>query len=111
MKFEELESFMMLIRNVWILLILQPRDHFIHQLTTLQEEFICSGFDRMLNLNIKFLAPAQRRSFTIEDEIHGEISDEDQRQYGVKPFIAAFLGDPDGYWHYVATICFTLSPN
>jgi hypothetical protein len=54
---------------VLISLILQPRDHFIHQLTTLREEFICAFFGRLVNLNIKFIAQAQRRYFAREDEI------------------------------------------
>jgi hypothetical protein len=47
--------------KVLISLILQPRDPFIHQLTTLRDEFICAVSGRWINLNLKFRAQAQRR--------------------------------------------------
>jgi hypothetical protein len=54
---------------VLISLILQPRDHFIHQLISLREEFICAVFGRLVNLNKKFIAQAQKRYLAREDEI------------------------------------------
>jgi hypothetical protein len=48
-----------LIRKVLISLILQLRDHFIHQLATLREEFIYAVYGRLINIKIKFLARAQ----------------------------------------------------
>jgi hypothetical protein len=57
---EKLESCTTLIRKVLISLILQPRDHFVHQLIALREEFICMIFGCLVNLNIKFIAQAQR---------------------------------------------------
>jgi hypothetical protein len=56
MESEKLQGCTTLIRQVLISLILQPRDHFIHQLTTLREEFISVVFGRLVNLNIKFIA-------------------------------------------------------
>jgi hypothetical protein len=40
---------------------------FIHQLITLWEEFICAGFGHLVNLNIKFIAQAQRRYLAKEN--------------------------------------------
>jgi hypothetical protein len=59
MKSEKLQSCTTLIREVLVSLILQ-RDHFIHQLITLREEFICAVFGHLVNMNIKFLAQSQR---------------------------------------------------
>jgi hypothetical protein len=69
MESEKLQDCKALIRKVLISLILQPRDHFIHQLITLQEEFICAVFGCLVNLNIKLIAQVQRRYFAREDEI------------------------------------------
>jgi hypothetical protein len=52
MEFEKLQGCTTLIRKVLISLILQPRDHFIHQLRTIREEHICVVFGRLVNLNI-----------------------------------------------------------
>jgi hypothetical protein len=52
MESERLQGCTTLIRKVLMSLILQPRDHFIHQLITLREEFICAIFDRLVNLNM-----------------------------------------------------------
>jgi hypothetical protein len=60
MESEKLQGCTTFIQKVLISLILQPRDHFIHQLITLREEFVCAGFGRLVNLNIKFIAQAQR---------------------------------------------------
>jgi hypothetical protein len=56
MESEKLQGCTTLIWKVLISLLLQPRDHFIHQLKTLREEFIGAGFGRLVNLNIKFIA-------------------------------------------------------
>jgi hypothetical protein len=69
MESEKLHGCTTLIRKVLISLILQPRDHFIHQLITLREEFIYVAFGCLVNLNIKSIAQAQRRYFAREDEI------------------------------------------
>jgi hypothetical protein len=42
MESEKLQSCTTLIRKMLISLMLQPRDHFIHPLITLPEEFICA---------------------------------------------------------------------
>jgi hypothetical protein len=60
MESEKLQGRTTLIRKVLISLILQPQDHFIHQLIALREEFICAVFGRLVNLNIKFLAQTQK---------------------------------------------------
>jgi hypothetical protein len=95
-----------LIRKVRISLILQPRDHFIHQPGTLREEFICAVCGYLVNLNIKFLAQAERRCFRREDEIRSEHSDGAPKEYGVRTFIPPSLTDSDEYWHSVAAKCF-----
>jgi hypothetical protein len=60
MESEKVQGCTTPIRKVLISRILQPRDHFIYQLITLREEFICAVFGRLVNLNIKFIAQAQR---------------------------------------------------
>jgi hypothetical protein len=92
-----------------ISLILQPQDHFIHRLTTLREEFICAIAGRLINLNIKFLARAQRRCFARENEIRSENFEAIPKEYDLRTFILPSLTDSDEYWHRVATKCFALS--
>jgi hypothetical protein len=67
MESEKLQGCTILIRKVLISLILQTRDHFIHQLITLREEFICELLVGLVNLTIKFIAQAQRRYFARDD--------------------------------------------
>jgi hypothetical protein len=69
MESEKLQGSTTLIRKVLISLILQSRDHFIHQLITLREEFTCAIFGRLVNLNIKFIVKVQRQYFARENEI------------------------------------------
>jgi hypothetical protein len=56
MQSEKLQGCTTFIRKVFIALILQPRDHFIHQLIALREEFIGVVFGRLVSLNLKFIA-------------------------------------------------------
>jgi hypothetical protein len=58
---EKLQTSPTLIRKVWASLISRPRDHFVHQSTTLREEFICAGSGRLVNINIRFLAQGKRQ--------------------------------------------------
>jgi hypothetical protein len=69
MESQKLQGCTTLVRRVLISLIFQPRDHFIHQLITIREEFICAVFRRLVNLNITFITQAQRRYCAREDEI------------------------------------------
>jgi hypothetical protein len=50
---DKLQSEARLIRKVLISFIFQPCDHWIHQLTTLREEFICVVSGRLINMAIK----------------------------------------------------------
>jgi hypothetical protein len=97
------------IRKVLISLMLQPRDYFIHQLTTLREEFIGAVDGRLINITITFLAQAQRRCFAREDEIRDKNSDGVPKEYGVRTFIPPSFTASDEYWHHVAAKCFALS--
>jgi hypothetical protein len=97
------------IRKALISLILQPRDHFIHQLTTLREEFVCAVSGRLVNLRIRFLAKAQRSYFAREDEIRGQTAEGMPKEYGMRTFIPPSLTDSDEYWRHVATKCFAIS--
>jgi hypothetical protein len=94
---------------VLISLILQPRDHFIHQLITLREELTCAIFGRLVNLNIKFIAQAQRGYFAREDEILDQNPEGNPKEYGLRTFIPLSLTDGDEYWRHVATKCFAIS--
>jgi hypothetical protein len=77
---ENLQGSTTLIRKVLISLILQPRNHFIHQLTSLREEFICAVSGRLIKIHIKYLAQAERRSFAREDEIRNHNPDGDLKE-------------------------------
>jgi hypothetical protein len=79
MESEKLQRSTAPIRKGLISLILQPWDHFVHQLITLREEFICAVFGRLVNLNIKLIAQARRRYFAREDEILDQNSEEVRR--------------------------------
>jgi hypothetical protein len=67
--------------------ILHPWYHFIHQLMTLWEELICAVFGRLVNLNIKFVAQAQRRYFAREDEILNQNPWGSPKESGLRTFI------------------------
>jgi hypothetical protein len=109
MESENLRDCTTLIRKVLISLLLQPRDHFIRQLITLREEFICAVFGRLVNLNIKFIAQAQRRYFSREDEILDQSPEGDPNEYGLRTLIPPSLTDGEEYWRHVATKCFAIS--
>jgi hypothetical protein len=94
---EKLRGANILIREVLTSLILQPRDHFIHQLTTLREEFICAVYGCLINLKIKFLAQVKRRLFAREDEIPSDDCEDSSKEYGLRTFIPASLVDSDEY--------------
>jgi hypothetical protein len=109
MESEKLQGCTTLIRKVLISLILEPRDHFIHQLITFREEFISAVFDRLVNLNIKFIAQARKRYFAGEDEILNQNSEGSPKEYGLRMFIPPSITDNDKYWRHVATKCFAIS--
>jgi hypothetical protein len=84
------------IRKVVICLILQPRDHFIHALETLREEFMGSVLRRLVNIARDWLFAAQRSSFARKDEIRGIDGAEDgQKEFGLRLFIPSSLIDTD----------------
>jgi hypothetical protein len=109
MESETLQGCTTLIRKLLISLLLQPRGHFIHQLITLREKFICAVFGRWVNLNIKFIAQAQRRHFAREDEILDQNPEGSPKEYGLRMFIPHSLTDSDEYWRHVAIKCFIIS--
>jgi hypothetical protein len=109
MESEGLQDSTTMIRKVLIALILQRRDHFIHQLGTLREEFSCGVCGRLINLDIKDRAQVQRRCFAREDEIRGENSDGVPKEYSLRTFIPPSLVDMDENWHHVAAKCFAIS--
>jgi hypothetical protein len=109
MESEKLQSFTTLIRRVLISFILQPWYHLIHQLTTLRDEFICAVFVRLVNLNTKFIAQAQRRHFAREDEILDQNPEGSPKEYGLRTFIPPSLIDSNEYCRHGATKCFAIS--
>jgi hypothetical protein len=109
MESERLQDSITLIREVLIALILQPHDHFIHELGTLREEFICAVYGRLINLDLKYLAQAQRRCFAREGEIRDENSERVAKEYGLRTFVLPSLVDSDEYWYHVAAKCFVIS--
>jgi hypothetical protein len=92
-----------------ISLALQGRDHFIHKLITLREEFICSISGRFSNLRVKFLANAQEWYVAREDEIRADIPNDAPKEHGMRTFIPSPLTDSNEYWREVATKCFAIS--
>jgi hypothetical protein len=99
-----------LIRKVLICLMLQPRDHFLHVLEILREEFLGSVSGRLINMHINWLFAAQRSYLAREDEIQGiDGAENGEKEFGLRSFIPSALTDTDQYWHGVAEKCFALS--
>jgi hypothetical protein len=98
-----------LIRKVLISLILQPRDHFAHQLNTPREEFISAVSGRLVNRTITFLSRKQTRCFAREDEIRPENSGGSPKEFGLPTLIPPLLTDSEEYGHHVTTKCFAPS--
>jgi hypothetical protein len=98
MESEKLQGCTTLIRKVLISVILLSRDHFIHQLINLREDFICAVFGRLVNLNRKFIVQAQRRYFARENEILDQNPERSPKEYGLRTFISPSLTDMDEYW-------------
>jgi hypothetical protein len=67
----------------------------IDQLITLREEFICAVCNCLINLNIKFLAQAQRRCFAREDEILEQNLDRTSKGQGFRTHIPPSLTDSE----------------
>jgi hypothetical protein len=109
MESEKLQGHTTFIRKVLIFLILQPRDYFIHQSITLRKEFICAIFGRLVNLNIKVIAQAQRRYFAREDKILNQNPEGSPKEYGLRTFIPSSLTASDEYWRHAAVKCFAIS--
>jgi hypothetical protein len=97
-----------LIRKVAVALILQGREHFVHHMATLREEFVCAVSGRLINLNIKYLAETER-TLAQENELRADAGDEAPKESGMRTFIPPSLTDSDAYWHDVATRCFAIS--
>jgi hypothetical protein len=54
-------------------------------------------FGRLANLNIKFIAQAQRRYFATEDEILDRNPEGNPKEYGLRTVIPPSLTDSDEY--------------
>jgi hypothetical protein len=63
-------------------------------MSIIPQAFICSLSDQLINLDIKYLMNAQS-SLAKEDEIRGNHSDADSKQYGMRTFILTSLSDND----------------
>ena len=95
------------IRHALICLLLRPRDHFIHQLPSLREEYLCATFGRLSNIYLQYNLKCQKNFFQREDEI--DHPDDDEKEYGIKSFISPSFVDSDSYWKQAAEKCFNLS--
>jgi hypothetical protein len=109
MESERLHGSTTLIQKVLITLIVQPRDHFVHELGTLGAEFICAVYGRLIDMDIKYLAQAQRRYLAWEDEIRDEKLDGVPKEYSLRTFIPPSLADSDKYWHHIAAKSFAIA--
>jgi hypothetical protein len=94
---------------VSLILRLQSDDHFTYKFAPVQEEFVSTASGRLINLNIKFLAQAQRPCFAGEDEIRCENSEGIPREYGLRAFIPSSSVDGNEYWSDFAMKCSALS--
>ena len=95
------------IRHSLICLLLRPRNHFIHQIPSLREEYLCATFGRLANISLQYNLKCQRNYFQREDEI--DSPDDDEKEYGIKSFISPSFVDSDSYWKLAAEKCFNLS--
>jgi hypothetical protein len=66
-------------------------------------------FSRLVNLDIQFIAQAQRRYFARDDEILDQNPEGSPKEYGCRMFIPPSLIDSDEYWRHVGTKCFAIS--
>jgi hypothetical protein len=98
------------IRKVLIYLILQPKDHFIHSLETLREEFLCVTYGQLLNLQLKLLFGAQTASLAREDEVRGEGNlDNLVNEFELRSLIPSSITDTDQYREGVKEKCFAVA--
>jgi hypothetical protein len=81
---------------VLISLVLQPRDHFTHQLGTLREQFICAVSGQPANLKIECPEQAGRRYLVREGEIWAA-DQNGEKEYGMRTFIPPSMTDNDEY--------------
>jgi hypothetical protein len=95
-------------RKALIAFVLQSREHFLHQMPTLREEFICAISGRLINIKIKDVAEREKE-LTREDEMREGYDDQNPKEYGMRTFIPLSLTDSDEYWHHVATKRFAIS--
>jgi hypothetical protein len=89
-------------------LITPPRGYFLHGMGTLRAEFACALSERLVNLNIKYLAEREKELFQ-EDEIRADGEQGNEKEFGIRTFIPPSLTDSDEYWHHVASRCFGIS--
>jgi hypothetical protein len=87
---------------------MQPRDHFIHTMPTLREEFVCAVSGRLINLTIKYLTSTQA-ALAREDEVREADEGPHDLEYGLKTLIPLSVTDGAEYWHTVSTTCFAIS--
>jgi hypothetical protein len=86
---EPIQGAATVIRKAAISLVMRPRDHFIHRLPTLREEFICATEGRLVNMNIKFLISAQR-IMAEEDELRYD-ADLAEKSFGLRTFVPSLV--------------------
>jgi hypothetical protein len=84
------------IRKIFICLMLQSHDHFIHALQTLREKFICSISGLLVNIALNWLLAAQRSYLARENEIRGiDGAENGQKKFGLRSFIPSSFTDTD----------------
>jgi DNA-directed RNA polymerase len=81
---------------------LQPHDHFIYQLGTLREEFMCTVSGRLMNLKVKFPEQAERKYLVRQDEIRAA-DQNGEKEYGMRTFVPPSMTDINEYWREMAT--------
>lgn len=74
-----------MIRKYAMAVVMQPRGHFVHVLSTLREEFVCAVTGRLINLNSRFLMGVQR-AMAREDEVRRDAHVMD-KSFGLHPLV------------------------
>jgi hypothetical protein len=77
---------------------------------TLKEKFLCVTYERLVNIQVKWLLAAQHSLRAREDETsRADINDNQEKEFGLRTSIPAPVTDSGQYWHAVKQKYFALS--
>ena len=90
---------------------MQPMSHFIHKLSSLREEFLCSTYGRVMQSKINFEFHRQMLIFKENEIRNGSVFDKNNSNldFGIKTYIpSSFKGGPT-HWKNLSNEAFLLS--